>query len=58
MVWIGWTEAFNEAPLNTFFGEGDNSFPLPPRHGGGIIMADYGEPINYFKMAYDVMWEF
>ena len=31
----GWTEAFYEVPLYTFLGEGDNSFPLPPRQGGG-----------------------
>ena len=57
-VCIGWTKAFNEVPLNTFLGRGDKSFSLPPRHGGGVIMADYSEPCYYFKMAYDVMREF
>ena len=48
----GWTEAFYEVPLNTFLRDGDNSFPLPPRHGGGIIMEDYREPFCCLEMAY------
>ena len=54
----GWTEAFFDVPLYTFLGEGDNSFPLPPRQGGGIIMAEYTGPFYCFKMAYDVLREF
>ena len=48
----GWTEAFFDVPLYTFLGEGDNSFPLPPRQGGGIIMAEYTGPFYCFKIAY------
>ena len=59
-VCIGWTEAFNEVPLNTFLGRGDKSFSLPPRHGGGIIMAVYNEPFYCvkIKMADNVLREF
>ena len=56
-VCIGWTEAFNEVPLNTFLGRGTKAFPYPLGMGG-VIMADYSEPCYYFKMAYDVMREF
>ena len=52
------TQNFHEVPLNTFLREGDNIFPLPPRHGGGFIMAVYNEPFYCVKMADNVLREF
>ena len=50
----GRTEALYKVPRR----EGDNSFPLPPRHGGGIIIAVYNEPFYCVKMADNVLREF
>ena len=57
---LGWTEVFYEVPLNMFLREGDNSFPLPPRQGGGVE-SSWQISLNHFiilEMAYDVLREF